>query len=53
MANTRSRYATTAATMQNGPRPPMFPKSASVMAQLSEGYWETGRVLDHEIVTYP
>lgn len=23
------------------------------MAQLSEGYWETGRVLDHEIVTAP
>ncbi|KAG8974235.1 hypothetical protein FRC05_007811 [Tulasnella sp. 425] len=56
MADTRSRYATTTPAMiksQSGPRPPMFPKSAPVMAQLSEGYWETGRVLDHEIVTAP
>ncbi|KAG8934880.1 hypothetical protein FRC03_008338 [Tulasnella sp. 419] len=31
---------------------PIFPKRAAVMAQIENGYWETGRVCSIEVIAY-
>ncbi|KAG8900126.1 hypothetical protein FRB99_006222 [Tulasnella sp. 403] len=33
--------------------PPLYSRWATVMAQVSEGYWEMGRVLSHQVVKCP